>query len=76
MKLLSFSIFLSSLLFTFNYVWINRITVIEQSDKHSLIINKWTGNHCIFYNHTLHRFSPFSEDVVVCLVDAGKIELP
>jgi hypothetical protein len=76
MKVLSFSVLLSSILFTFNYVWINRITVIEQSGTHSLIINKWTGNHCVFLNHTRHRFSPGFNDAVVCLVDAGKIELP
>jgi hypothetical protein len=76
MKLLSFSVLLSSILFTFNYVWINRITVIEQSDKHSLIINKWTGNHCIFYSDERLRFHPDTGQVWWCSVEDNKIELP
>ena len=77
MKLLSFSILLSSLLFTFNYVWINRITVIEQSDKHSLIINKWTGKHCVFYNDERLRNSSLESYVWMCsMKDKNQIELP
>ena len=34
MKLLSSSVLLGSLLIAFNYVWINRITVIKQTDTY------------------------------------------
>ena len=76
MKLLSPSILLSSPLFTLNYVWINRITVIEQSADHSLLINKWTGNHCIFYNDKRRRYHPATDNIWVCSVKKNKIELP
>ena len=33
MKLLSFSIILGSLLFSFHYVWINRIEIIKLNDN-------------------------------------------
>lgn len=86
MKLLSYSILLSSLFFTFNYVWINRITVIEQSDLHSVLMNKWTGNHCVFYsdkdnreyaNDEASKQSLISLNVKPCFVtENGKINLP
>jgi hypothetical protein len=77
MKLLSFSIFLSSLLFTFNYVWINRITVISQSNLNTVLMNKWTGKHCVFYINEELRNHPNFDATNNCRVDDNnKIELP
>ena len=78
MKLLSLVILLSSIIFTFNYVWINRIHITNQSGVRSVLLNKWTGNHCVFYprggnraynnDGGLYKLCPVTEN--------GKIEFP
>jgi hypothetical protein len=73
MKLLSFSILLSSLMFTFNYVWINRIMVIEQPDAHTVLMNKWTGNYCVFDADRENRDYSLNTN---CIYLGGEIELP
>ena len=35
-------------LISFNYVWINRIEVIKYDDLHYILLNKWTGEQCLF----------------------------
>ena len=54
MKWIAFSIFVSSLIISFHYVWINRIEIkavtslkANESPVYT-IFNKWTGNHCVF----------------------------
>ena len=47
MKLLSISIVFGFLLLSFNYVWMNRIE-IKNDQSAFVLINKWTGNHCVF----------------------------
>ena len=78
MKLLSFAILLSSIIFTFNYVWINRINIINQSNLHSVLINKWTGNHCVFYDDKKTReYNIRRDEQKICNVNEnGKIEFP
>jgi len=78
MKLLSLVILLSSIIFTFNYVWINRIHITNQSDLYSVLLNKWTGNYCVFYpmggNRILYQDGKLYK---LCSVNEnGKIELP
>ena len=50
MKWIAFSIFVSSLIISFHYVWINRLEMRTQtidSIPFVLIINKWTGSNCV-----------------------------
>ena len=77
MKLLSFSILLGSLLITFNYVWINRISIISQTDTGSVLMNKWTGHHCVLIFSEGARVWVKENDIKVCDVDEnGKIRFP
>ena len=45
---LSVSIIISTLILSFNYVWINRFEFItyEKSESVFFIVNKWTGETC------------------------------
>ena len=78
MKLLSFSILLGSLLITFNYVWINRIGIINQTDTHSVLLNKWTGKHCVFFIAESVRDDQKERDIwKTCEIDEnGKVTFP
>ena len=78
MKLLSLVILLSSIIFTFNYVWINRIGIINKNESSSTLLNKWTGNHCVFFDGKENREYYEKEDnYKLCLVtENGKIEFP
>ena len=78
MKLLCFSILLGSLLIAFNYVWINRISVIKQTELSSVLINKWTGKHCVFFDSRKIRYYNIGRgQQTVCDVDDdGKIKFP
>ena len=78
MKLLSFSIILGSLLFSFHYVWINRIEIIKLNDRSAIIYNKWTGNHCVFSPlKRMRNDTRFTDEITPCEVDKnGKIRYP
>ena len=78
MKLLSFSVILGSLLFSFHYVWINRIEIIKLNDRSTIIYNKWTGNHCVFSHlKRMRNDTRFTDEITSCKVDKnGKIRLP
>ena len=78
MKLLSLAILLSSIIFTFNYVWINRIHITNQSGVRSVLLNKWTGNHCVFFDGKENREYYEKEDnYKLCSINEnGKIEFP
>jgi len=78
MKLLSLVILLSSIIFTFNYVWINRIDIINQSATSSTLLNKWTGNNCVFFDDKESReFYETEDNFKLCPVtENGKIEFP
>ena len=78
MKLLSFSIILGSLLFSFHYVWINRIEIIKLNDRSTIIYNKWTGNHCVFSHlKRMRNDTRFTDEIIICKVDKnGKIQYP
>ena len=78
MKLLSFSIILGSLLFSFHYVWINRIEIIKLNDRSTIIYNKWTGNHCVFSHlKRMRNDTRFTDEITSCEVDKnGKIRSP
>ena len=77
MKLLSLAILLSSIIFTFNYVWINRIHITNQSGWNSVLLNKWTGNHCVFLVEKENREYHDEDDYKLCSVSKnGKIEFP
>ena len=78
MKLLSFSILFGSLLISFNYVWISRISVIKYEDKSFVLLNKWTGKHCVFIVDRDNRdFKKPYYDLTLCGVDKnGKVTLP
>ena len=78
MKLLSFSIILGSLLFSFHYVWINRIEIIKLNDRSTIIYNKWTGNHCVFSHFKrMRNDTRFTNEITSCEVDKnGKIRFP
>lgn len=63
MKWIAFSIFVSSLVISFHYVWINRFEMKTQTRNGVpvvLIINKWTGGNCVtsslIYQNTLEEF--------------------
>ena len=75
------------LLVAFLHVWGNRIEIQETpygNPRHSIIYNKWTGNHCLFSESKAVREKFESEDLrykkhqlTVCAVDEhGKISLP
>ena len=78
MKLLSFSIILGSLLFSFHYVWINRIEIMKLNDRSTIIYNKWTGNHCVFSHlKRMRNDTRFTDEITSCEVDKnGKIRNP
>ncbi len=78
MKLLSFSIILGFLLFSFHYVWINRIEIIKLNDRSTIIYNKWTGNHCVFSHlKRMRNDTRFTDEITSCEVDkSGKIRYP
>ena len=78
MKLLSFSIILGSLLFSFHYVWINRIEILKLDDRSTIIYNKWTGNHCVFSHlKRMRNDTRFTDEINSCEVDKnGKIRYP
>ena len=78
MKLLSFSIILGSLLFSFHYVWINRIEIMKLNDRSTIIYNKWTGNHCVFSHlKRMRNDTRFTDEITSCEVDKiGKIRFP
>jgi hypothetical protein len=82
MKWIALSIVVSSLIISFHYVWINRI-IIESNNLTSrnyiTVINKWTGNHCLFFPSKLIRgkYSKFNKLYNACIVDEeGKITFP
>jgi hypothetical protein len=78
MKLLSLVILLSSIIFTFNYVWINRIDIINQNASGSVLLNKWTGSHCVFFKDKFTReFYETEDNFKLCSYNEnGKIEFP
>ena len=78
MKLLSLVILLSSIIFTFNYVWIHRIHIINKDNLSSVLLNKWTGNHCVFFNdNETRKYHEEGDEFKVCSVNKnGKIKLP
>ena len=78
MKLLSFSIVLSFLLLSFNYLWMNRIE-IKYGESVFVLFNKWTGNHCVFAIGKRDRsfLKKKGNSILVCDVDeTGKIIFP
>ena len=76
MKLLSLAILLSSIIFTFNYVWINRIDISNLSGW-NVLLNKWTGNHCVLLIKKENRENHDEDDYKLCSVNEnGKIEFP
>ncbi len=78
MKLLSLCIILSSLIISFHYVWINRLHLKEEMPGITLIVNKWTGNHCVFsYDSNLIKEYISASKITACQVDEnGKITFP
>tara|TARA_A100001015_G_scaffold225972_1_gene255190 strand:+ start:676 stop:933 length:258 start_codon:yes stop_codon:yes gene_type:complete len=85
MKLLSFSIVLSSLIFSFQYAWTNRLEFKNADLKtkialkgYTVIFNKWTGNHCIFFaSKGFYKDSSARKNLTLCKVDKnGRIVYP
>ena len=78
MKMLCFSILLGSVIISFHYVWIKRIEIINANDTSSVIYNKWTGDHCVFFPVKSARDNNrVMSEMNVCKVDEdGKIEYP
>ncbi len=78
MKLLSFSIILSSLIISFQYAWTNRLEIKVSNEQYSLIFNKWTGNYCAFSAiKVFNKDKNVQRDVTVCKFDAnGRIVYP
>ena len=79
MKLLSFSILFGSLLISFNYVWINRISVNQISGTVSMVLlNKWTGNHCVLlFTDDAFKRKVSNEPFKICKVEnREKVILP
>ena len=79
MKLLSFSILFGSLLISFNYVWINRISVNQLAPGSMVLLNKWTGNHCVllFTDNAHKRKMSMESDIKICKVEnREKVILP
>lgn len=82
MKWIALSIVVSSLIISFHYVWINRI-IIESNNLtdrgYITVINKWTGNHCLFFprKSTGIRYGKSNQLFNGCIVDKeGKITFP
>ncbi len=78
MKLLSFSIILSSLIFSFQYAWTNRLEIKVSDEQYSVIFNKLTGNHCSFSAIKEFNMSKnVQRKLTVCKVDKnGRIVYP
>ena len=78
MRLQSFSILFGSLLISFNYVWINRIEVIKYDKRSYVLLNKWTGNHCVFIPDDDWRDSDTYYDLPMCIepYEKGEITIP
>ena len=78
MKLLSFSIVLSSLIFSFQYAWTNRIEIKNAAEGYTVIFNKWTGYHCAFFAMKgFYKDPSAQENLTLCKVDEnGRIVYP
>ena len=78
MKLLSFSIILSSLIFSFQYAWTNRLEIKVSNEQRSVIFNKWTGNHCSFSAvKGFYKNQSVRKNLTLCKVDEnGRIVYP
>ena len=78
MKLISLCLVIASLIISFHYVWINRIETIRFNDYSFMILNKWTGNHCIFHpSDSARNDKRVKKEMTNCEVDDyGKIILP
>ena len=77
MKLLSLAILLSSIIFTFNYVWINRIDIKSVDKNFTLLINKWTGHHCYITPELEYQEDIQEQGIIACIFSKqGKIEFP
>ena len=76
---LSLAIFIGLVVFSANYVWINRFEFItyDKSDSMFFIVNKWTGETCAVIFNADH--TPVSENKMFEFCPAGepkKIFLP
>ena len=75
---------LGFLLVAFLHVWGNRFEIQTGSNKYPIIVNKWTGNHCVVAESRSVRedlkdaiTSGGRHELTVCAVDRnGKISLP
>ena len=58
--------------------WINRIDIINQSASSSVLLNMWTGNHCVFFDDKESReYYETDDKFKLCSVtENGKIEFP
>ena len=76
---LSLAIFIGLVVFSANYVWINRFEFItyDKSDSMFFIVNKWTGETCAVIFNADH--TPVAENKMFEFCTAGepkKIFLP
>ena len=78
MNFISLCIVIASLIMSFHYVWINRIETTRFNDFSFMILNKWTGNHCVFYpSNAVRNDKIVKKEMTNCEVDDyGKITLP
>jgi hypothetical protein len=82
MKWIAFSIFVSSLVISFHYVWINRLE-IQNTKLYEIpfvtIFNKWTGNYCVFIpsQNVLKDYLNTVDDFKHCKINVdGKVTFP
>ena len=79
MKWVALSIFVSSLVISFHYVWINRFEMKTQTINKVpsvLIINKWTGSHCLTTGSEVEQVFKSLGYKICKNSKAGKITFP
>ena len=70
------TILISTLMASFFYSWSNKVEIKIWKDGAYLIVNKWTGRHCIFHPDFEVQSKSYDSLIELCEGELGKIKLP
>ena len=74
--LLCATVLICTLVFSFFYAWVNRVEIKTWQDGAYLIINKWTGEQCIFHPDFEVQSKTYDSLIELCDGQLGRINLP